>query len=389
MRFKVFFILFYLFPQLISAQEQIKVRLFTGYELKSLVITPITGTYYLVCNNDTVKQINKLEIVNIYTNEDSLISKQWLTYLCSSDTMELIPVSKFSYLRIKSIDPDIKVRYYDGTFYLWIDSISHNIIVVNKTNLETYIAGVVESEIGSNSNLPLEYLKAQAVISRTYAIKNIGAYAELGYDLCDNVNCQAYYGKSIKNRKVIKAVNATKGLVIVDSSLNVINSFFHSNSGGETAPSYLVWNDTLDYLAAVTDSFCLTGRNYRWNFKIKKTIWLDYLKQKGIILPAEYNFSMKMPHRIKYWEFKNGLAVKVTDIRKDWGLKSAFFDVYDDGTTLSFFGRGFGHGVGLSQEGALNMAKKGFNFREILSFYYNNIRIVPYHDVMKRVNSKE
>ncbi len=389
MRFQVFFILFYLFTQLTAAQVQIKVRLFTGYELKSLVITPIVGSYYLVCHNDTVKSINKLEIINIYTNADSLIGKQWLTYLCASDTIKLIPASKFSYLRIKSIDPDIKVRYYDGSFHLWIDAISHNIVVVNQTNLETYIAGVVESEIGSNSNLPLEYLKAQAVISRTYAIKNIGTYSEQGFDLCDNVNCQAYYGKAIKNRKAIQAVNATKGLVIVDTSLNLINSFFHSNSGGETAPSYLVWSDTLDYLVAVTDSFCMTGKNYRWRFQIKKTIWLDYLKQKGIVLPASYNFSMKMPHRIKYWEFKNGLAVKVTDIRKDWGLKSAFFDVYDDGTTLLFFGRGFGHGVGLSQEGALNMARKGFNFREILSFYYNNIRIVPYSDILQHSGSNK
>ena len=370
-------------------QLNIKIRIFSQYDLKSVVITPINGEYFLVAKKDTIKKLNNLEVINIFTNGASIIVQQWLTFLGAYDTILLLPKSNNSYLRIKSIDPELKVRYYDGVLFFKLDSILHNIVLINEIDLEEYIAGVVESEIGADNNLPIEYLKTQAVISRTYSLKNLGIYSDYGYDLCDNINCQAYYGKALKNINIRKAVKVTEGLVIVDSSMNLINSFFHSNSGGETAYTYQVWNDTLDYIISVVDSFSMEGKNYKWDFKIKKSIWIEYLKQKGILLPDNYDFTYKMKHRTKFLEFSNGLAIKVTDIRKDWGLKSAFFDIYDDGTTLFFSGRGYGHGVGLSQEGAENMAKKGFNFREILFYYYNNIKIVPYNEIMKEKPSKE
>ena len=370
-----------------SFSQNISVRIFSQYELKSLVFTPVYGEYNLICNNDTIKKIKKLDIINIYTSNDSLIAKQWLTYICSGDTIKMLPTVPGSYFRIKAIKPDLKVRYYEGLFKIWLDSISHNIIVVNSLDIEKYVSGVIESEAGSNSSLPVEYLKTQAVISRTYALKNKDMYKEEGYDLCDNINCQAYYGKSLRNKNVAIAVNQTKGLVIVDSSFNLIYSVFHSNSGGETAYSYQVWHDTIPYLCSVTDSFSIGGKNYLWNFKIKKSVWLDYLTQKGIKVNRNFNFSLKMPHRQKYLYFGKD-SIKTSEIRKDWGLKSAFFDIVDNGNYIILNGRGFGHGVGLCQEGALRMAKYKFNFREILEYYYSGIRIVPYSDVLK-VKSKE
>lgn len=374
----VFFLLinFKIFPQ------DIKVRIFSQYETKSFVFTPVFGEYFLISGTDTIKKIKKLDIINIVSDNDSVIAKQWLTFLCKSDTIRLVPVFNASYFRIKSIIPDLKVRYYEGELIMWADSISHNIIAVNKVNLEKYVQGVIESEAGSNAALPLEYLKTQAVISRTYALKNKGSYNEQGYDLCDNINCQAYYGKSLKNRKIIRAVNETKGLVIVDTAYNLIYSVFHSNSGGETANSYTVWNDTLPYLKSVLDSFSVGGKNFLWQFSIKKKIWLDYLEQKGIKVPDNYNFTMKMEHRVKYLKIGKD-SLKTTEIRKDWGLKSAFFDIVDHNNYIKFFGRGFGHGVGLCQEGAIRMAKEGFNFREILNYYYTDIKILPFSDVVK------
>jgi stage II sporulation protein D len=362
--------------------QTINVRIFSQYDLKTLVFTPVYGSYFLTCNNDTIKKIKKLDIINVYASSDSLIAKQWVTYLCSCDTIKLISNTQGSYLRIKTIKPDLKVRYYEGNFTIWLDSISHNIVLVNSLDIEKYVSGVIESEVGSNSSLPMEYLKAQAVISRTYALKNKNMYSEEGYDLCDNINCQAYYGKSLRNKNAVLAVNQTRGLVLVDTAFNLIYSVFHSNSGGETASSYQVWNDTIPYLSSVTDSFSIGGKNYLWNFKIKKSVWIDYLKQKGFTLKKRFNYSHKMNHRQKYLIFGND-SIKATDIRKDWGLKSAFFDIIDDGNYIIFNGRGFGHGVGLCQEGALRMAKYGFNFREILEYYYTGVRIVPYSDVMK------
>ncbi len=368
---------------------KIKVKIFSSYQLQSIVFSVIgNGEYKMICRNDTIL-LNNSTIINLLQQNDSLVIKKWLTNLGSCDTLFLQSLAPASYLRIKPISPDTKVRYYSGDFKIWIDSISHNIMLINIINLEQYLAGVIESELGANASYPLEYLKTQAVISRTYAIKNLGKYKDLGYDLCDNVNCQAYYGKALKNTKIWKVIRETKDLIIVDTSFNIIFSPFYSNSGGETANSYTVWNDTIDYLQSVPDSFSTYGKNYKWKITIKKDVWREYLKAKGLLFDKKFNFSYKMPHRTKYIEFSNGLAIKARDIRKDWGLKSAYFNIIDTGKNIIFDGKGFGHGVGLSQEGAYEMAKRGFSFKEILYYYYTNIKIIPYSEYLKISSLKQ
>ena len=120
--------------------------------------------------------------------------------------------------------------------------------------MTTYIAGVSESESGKKDNI-LEYYKVQAIICRTYALKNSGKHIKEGYNLCDQEHCQVYKGRCT-NPEILLAVSKTTGIIIVDRYNQPINAAFHANCGGQTLNSEDVWSKPLDYLKSVPDTFC-------------------------------------------------------------------------------------------------------------------------------------
>jgi len=108
--------------------------------------------------------------------------------------------------------------------------------------------------------------------------------------------------------------------------------------------------------------------------------WLDYLRKNGFTIakkPDYKRFESIQQHRTVYYQVGDN-KIEFRKIREDLNLKSAFFSVvYDDGLFI-LKGKGYGHGVGLSQEGAINMARKGYHYSDILNFYYHNIHIINY-----------
>jgi len=247
------------------------------------------------------------------------------------------------------------------------------IVFINDVDLDHYVAGVVEGEAGYN--LPLEYYKLQAILCRTYALNNFTRHSEDGYNLCDKVHCQVYHKKCTKN-DIIQATSATSGLVVVDDDLELINTTFHSNCGGQTCNSEDVWVSEMAYLKSVKDPFCTNQYHARWrkSFTVEnfKSIFLKNGHIDSLELLSVYNFcqdTVRYPH-------KKLIFSKLTKIRSDFGLNSTYFSIEKEGENIVFYGKGFGHGVGLCQEGGIAMTRLEYSYVDVLKYYYSAIHIV-------------
>ncbi|MBN2520020.1 MAG: SpoIID/LytB domain-containing protein [Bacteroidales bacterium] len=372
---------------LISVQSQtIDIGLFYDSKVTSFTFHVIKGEYQLMNRNKTVGEIKENSIIYI-----TLIGK----YIQVRDENKLIGtfrtatfngIAKENEFIISTVLDGNKSRQYsDG---LSLKAKTDYIQIINHIDIEKYIAGVVESESGSTAEL--EYYKSQALICRTYAYKNMYKHGIEGFNLCDGIHCQAYKGNSYYNELIPKATNATRSLIIVDSTLSPIDAAFHSNSGGLTANSEDVWQSSRYYLRSVPDSFSLKGKNASWIEIISFPEWKKYLKSRGfsdIENRDIYKFHSKNPKRRNYYQI--GLdSISYNQIRKDWNLKSSYFSVKSDvNNNIVLEGKGYGHGVGLSQEGGMEMARQGKNFEDIVHFYYTKVRIITARE-LKRETGK-
>jgi stage II sporulation protein D len=282
-----------------------------------------------------------------------------------------------SHFTIKAIAPEVsKERKYYGD----VKCFMHNGIftVVNQVTMFHYLVGVIESESGNHQGK--EYYKVQAIISRTYALKNIEKMSAEGFMLNDLVQCQVYLGKMYRNPKIEQAVLETENSVIVDENCEYITAAFYSNSGGQTANVENVWNKPLPYLRSVSDPFSVGKPNYTWIKSIPQKEFVDYLKRRhnypiedSVALNAALNFNQNA--RAKYfvdWKYH----ILLTDMRTELKLKSTFFSTSVEGDKIVLKGRGFGHGVGLSQEGAMNMCDMGYSYADVIHFYYTGVYIM-------------
>jgi stage II sporulation protein D len=234
-----------------------------------------------------------------------------------------------------------------------------------------YIAGVVEAESGTSQNL--EYYKVQSVICRTYALANKTRHAQSGYHLCDAVHCQVYHGMAEINPDITSATMETSDVVVVDQDINLITTAFHSNCGGQTINSEDVWSKSVPYLKAVTDTFCLDMRNSTWTKNIKTANWMGFLRKKGITHQSDSLRKFAFSHHRTHF----APQIHLKDIRSAFQLKSTYFQASEQNGSMNFKGRGYGHGVGLCQEGAMKMSTLGYDYIEILHFYFTDIHVVP------------
>jgi stage II sporulation protein D len=244
---------------------------------------------------------------------------------------------------------------------------------VNDVDLDHYVAGVVEGEAGYN--LPLEYYKLQAILCRTYGLKNISRHTKEGFNLCDEVHCQVYHKKCTKN-DIIQGTSATSGLVVVDDDLNLINTTFHSNCGGQTCNSEDVWISKLDYLRSVKDSFCTSQPHARWKKSISIEKFDSIFLKNGQLDSLELKSVYKFCQDTLRYPYKKLIFSKLTKMRSDFGLNSTYFSMEKEEDKIVFYGRGFGHGVGLCQEGGITMTRLGYSYVDVLKYYYSSIHIV-------------
>lgn len=363
----------------IALAENLSIRVFSNKSIKQLFITPNIGYYEIFANGKKIQNLNNDMVLNITIHGNKLKIKTLHKTLGIYSSIQLKPGTIQNTIRLKPINPNLKEREYDDG--LIIKGANKQIIIINKVDIEKYIAGVVETEAGYNR--PDEYYKVQAILCRTYALNQQKKHAKHGYNLCDLTHCQAYKGRCQK-KQITSAVSATKNIVIFYPQLGLITAAFHSNCGGYTANSEDVWKEKLPYLRSVKDTFCINQKNAKWEKYIKTNDWLQYLKKHGYKSPndsihKQCPLFFLQPYRCGIYENHN-IKLQTTKIRKDWKLRSSFFEITPkNADTLIFSGKGYGHGVGLCQEGAIEMAKHNYTYQDIITFYYKGVKLIDYH----------
>jgi stage II sporulation protein D len=253
---------------------------------------------------------------------------------------------------------------------------------VNYVELEEYLYSVVGAEMPTS--WPLEALKAQAVAARTYVLYQRQSNANTVFDVGDTTRWQVYEGIAEEAPTTIAAVNATQGQVLTYNG-NLIEAVFHSSSGGHTENVEDVWTSPRPYLRAVQD-FDQTAPVFQWS----ETFTADALRQRitGIGNILSFVPEETTPQgRIVSMRVEGDAGSRVlsgNDLRSALGLRSTLFTVTpqlgniasaagDIPSTPSRFmvsGRGFGHGIGLSQWGAFALAQQGYNYQQIVQHYY-------------------
>jgi len=361
----------------ISARD-IKVELFSKYTVKTLMVSPIDGKYELATDKGSIYKLKKNNIIYFTVIGDSVSLWDLSEHLGVFKWISITGTAKSNALKIEPAYPALKAGYYEGNIKITVDK--QHMDITNTVSMDSYLAGVVEAEAGPNA--PLEFYKAQAIISRTYLLELILRQGVDNYKISDDVNHQVYKGISLKNPMIKQAVLHTSNLVIVDTTNHLITAAFYSNSGGETANSEDVWLTERSYLKSVKDPFSLNQRNSVWRDSILTKDWLTYLDINGIDVSTSSskidNLYFEQKHRKKYYTY-NDDSIPLKKIRSDFKLRSSWFSFEPNNNYIVINGKGYGHGVGLSQEGAMQMAKQNYSFVDIINFYYKDVKIVDYN----------
>jgi stage II sporulation protein D len=358
-----------------SEREVISVKILSQTKIKDLLFAPEKGTYMVVADGKNLISIDAQNALKATIINDSIELKSVSKKLGRYSSVRLISFEEEKSFRIKSIDPDRKSRFFNDNLSI---SIENGLLrLINESKLDNYIAGVSEAEAGSRSTV--EFYKVQAILARTYALGHIGKHQAEGFNLCDQTHCQAFFGRTSET-DILQAVVATRGKVVVDEDMNLIDAAFHSNSGGQTANSEDVWGKPMSYLRSIKDTFSFKMPNAKWQRKMSAQDWLSYLKIKHNY-PIEDSSArwaalhFKQDTRKANLEYY-GLKVPLKNVRNDFQLKSTFFSLISVGDSVLFIGRGFGHGIGMCQEGAMRMTKLGYTYKDIVSFYYQNVHLI-------------
>lgn len=323
--------------------------------------------------------------------------------------------------------------------------VKDTIYTINHLNLEEYLYGVVPREMPALSHM--EALKAQTVASRSFAYTNAKKHLSEGFNLCDTTHCQVYRGFDNEHSATNMAIDGTYGEYVTYNG-KIVETPYHSNSGGMTESSANSWGGNVPYLAAVNDPFSENTQNSSWNVEFSLIDIESKFINSGIFVGDIKSFELLKvtdSNRVQSLKVIGSMGEKTlsgVELQRILGLKSRWFDISSpDSTTQSsqtkvyvidgksiypvtvdlkyvyvydggrdavvnrasvnravsstrtesisasgssyeyssdkfiVSGRGYGHGVGMSQYGAMEMAKQGYNYEEIIKHYYSGTEI--------------
>lgn len=326
-------------------------------------------------------------------------------------------------------------KAYRGSIILKKDS-NGLMTVINRVDMEDYIAAVTAVEMSPSWHI--EALKVQAVCARTYAMRNMGKHKKYGFDLCSSVDCQAYKGVSAESESTRQAAIETAGQYMTYNG-QVIDAVYSATSGGYTEDVKNVWGSDLPYLVAVEDPYeskdCY-GSSWSKTITVEKAteimnskgyeigtvtdIVIDSATERGVVTQmtvkgteGEKTFKRESC-RLAFGSVVLSQAFTVTSNSESTTLQKAVYawknkkitgkvyvlsskgvsaisiegahflgdaqkapepEVKLPATSFTFDGRGYGHLVGMSQNGAKGMAEAGFTYEEILKHYYKGIEL--------------
>lgn len=336
----------------------------------------------------------------------------WITTFAASPTGESYvwldgvqlsePLPRASKITLEPLDANARFQLnghrYRGRLVIALDQ-QLRLTAINVLPMEEYLYGVVSAEMGNAGLNEIEALKAQAVAARTYAINHLGSYEAQGFDVLGTVQSQAYYGTDRETAPARYAVDATKGQVMVYGG-EIPSTVYHSNAGGHTAFAEEVWGVYSPILRGQSETiFSRSGGRervlgvdklgYSWEVTLQKkdldelAARLDFAGAaiRDIVVEARGKSGRVTQLRV---ETSVGDAVLFRDkIRQILGgarmLQSTKFHLEkrfhnDSLMSVTIRGFGYGHGLGMSQAGAIDLAAEGWKYQEILGRYYADVR---------------
>ena len=343
-----------------------RVGLYYNTPVEQVIFSPVHGKYDIIGDGQWLGQLSEGELLYISWTDTSVIvnrqGKSWERL----DSVRLVTSREGSRFRLRPLGRSLEPRIYPGNCLLAPGA--GGLLMVDEVPENYYLAGVLRAEGGPAS--PREYYKAQAVLARTFLVANPHRHGGEGFQVCDETHCQVYHGVDVPEKTIMKAIRQTRHLILTDRRGRPIMPAYHSNSGGETADAGQVWLKKVPYLTAHNDPYSKKGPHYRWKREIPLQEWIAWLEKQGYRnnIPV-IRLSDNRPHRTYMYRAGN-LNIPMQKIREDWQLPSAFFSVSVQGNRVILYGKGYGHGLGLSQEGAMEMARQGYSYKKILEFYY-------------------
>ena len=258
---------------------------------------------------------------------------------------------------------------------------SGKITVVNHIELEDYVKGILYHEV--SHYWPYEALKAQAVVSRSFALYQREQSKGKDYDLRSDIYSQVYGGKTSERYRTNKAVDLSRGLVLTYNG-KILPAYFHATCAGHTEDAALLWKTNLPPLKGVVCGYCQDSPHFNWHCDLTKKELKDKLVGAGYklkdfkdILIQGHDPSGRIINLAIVTEHKD-IIIPGKDFRYIIGpniIRSTNFTVKLMDNDVVFEGVGWGHGVGMCQWGAYFMSKKGFTYDKILSFYYPGSKI--------------
>ncbi len=293
-------------------------------------------------------------------------------------------------------------RRYRGMFK--IITRGSNLRLINIVHMDDYLKGVVPPEIGFVGEEEFEAIKAQAVAARTYSMSHLSQYPGEPFDMKSDISDQVYNGIEAEEQIVSRAIDETSGYV-AEYHGEFINAYYHSTCGGSTDDIDAVWDKPPEpYLRAVQDSgYCSWSKYYKWEesytaqqLKIMIEQFLSAERGRvvdiGDIIDLQVKSStaggriaeLLVETSLGNYSFKGDRIrwVIKRSSNPEMILQGARFKInatHDASGKLvraDLEGQGYGHGVGMCQCGALGMARNGWKYKNILTFYYRGIEIV-------------
>lgn len=287
--------------------------------------------------------------------------------------------------------------------FLRIVKNSSQIYLINILNIEDYVKGVVLKEMPlGNGEGNFEALKAFSILSRTYAMKKVNEEKKF-FDTYADVRDQVYGGVNSENEITNKLVDLTKGQVLFYND-KIATIFYHSTCGGITENVENVFkSEPLPYLTSKKDGSsanCKISPRYEWqetfseSLIIKRLIESNYISDKNsklrdIKIISRFNSGRVNELKITIVEknklkeislFSNNIRF-ILRTSKGSILPSTNFEIYKTNNEDFFFkGIGFGHGVGMCQWGSIHLSRSGWNYKEIIDFYFPKTRIKKVYD---------
>jgi stage II sporulation protein D len=286
-------------------------------------------------------------------------------------------------------------------FPLRIDERPGGLVVVATMPLEEYVQRVLMAESGDFRNA--EALKAMAVVARSYAKRFRGQHAKEDFDFCDTTHCQVFDWKKV-NERVRSRVAATEGEFLSYQGIQVA-AYYHQNCGGTVAAAKEAWAQVSEpYLQTHPDPYCVTSGGLKWETTLTHEQIDRALRASGLRPPTSWKAieissrgASGRAHTVnlfggnppKYPLSSSSLRFAV-DRALGWkNIRSDLYEIRNAGREVIFSGRGSGHGVGLCQAGAEELAREGKSYHEILSFYYPGAELTGAQQVAWQKRSAE